>query len=168
MLPYDTYGGSTMPSFRTYDRSGFKVDLSPSGLRRFKLLEWLFPYLYGSIVEFKCKIEPKQKGNLPFDWILWRWDGIQKHEVGKGKGELPMGNKMMKLNIGYLSVTGHHILDMRWGETVGSAEPYDIVANFTLMDRDIHTQKLVFIISSGFAGAIIGAIAAIIANLLLI
>jgi len=151
-----------MPSFKPYKHGiGFEVAISPKGVRRWKPIQWLTPYLYGSDVEFVVTPHPKQHCDLDYEWVLWRWDGANKHHVNKGKGRLRQENSSKEIYVGYLSLTGHYILDMRWGTDIENNKDYQLMVNFTVMDRDIHRMNLAFTLSSGTIGAILGALIAI-------
>jgi len=150
-----------MAVFRSYEKP--KVLLRPVGIRRCKLVSWYLPYLYGSDVEFEAIVKSNSKRNetLKYEWILRRWDGQQRFDVNSGNGGLPSTEKSKRINVGYLSVTGHHVLDMKWGKDLSTIQNYTIMANFTLMDRDVYTVNWIYNLSSGIIGAIIGALIAL-------
>lgn len=156
-----------MPVFRSYKYEtrdiGFEISMRPVGIRRCKFVRWYLPYLYGSDVEFEAvlKTNAKHREALQYDWTLFRWDGIRTNKVTSGDGEMSPTEKSRRINVGYLSVTGHHILEMRWGTDISAVEEPRSMVNFTLMDRDVYTVNWVYNLSSGIIGAIIGALIAL-------
>jgi len=156
-----------MAVFRKYnfgrkviDSSGVII-LNSTGIRRYKFFRWFLPYLYGSDVEFIMKTKTSVKDKIPYEWIIYRWDGHAKYEVDKGSGIYDPLIKYEKIYVGYLSPSGHYILDLRCGNDIANNETYTLMVNFTLMDRDIFTVNWMHNLTSGIFGAVIGAIIAI-------
>ena len=148
-----------MPAFRPVDYGDYKVSMKPSGIR-----QWFhnIPYLYGTNINFimTISVENKRKRmpRLEYEWALWRWDGNSKHRVNSGNGatDIPRSNKIsVPMSIGYLSLTGHYILDIQVAENLQNISRFEIIANFTLIDRDILTANLGIALLSGLIGAII-------------
>ena len=130
--------------------------------RRFPIIGWRIPYVYGSDIVFRVTPKQKPTGDKPllFTWVLSRWDGQNQFIVNQDGGEFDKGKNSKKIDVGYLSITGHHILDMRWGEDI-SNKKNQIMVNFTLLDRDTYAVNWIFNLTSGILGAIIGAVIAL-------
>ena len=156
-----------MPKFKKYiykgtSDSGFGVDIKPTGIRRFPLVQWFLPYMYGTDIEFEIAV--KDRASIPRS-LKYNWGVVKSGEwVRKnwGEGEISIGVKSIKINVGYFSITGHHILKMKWDEDINSGSEGQDVVNFTIMDRDIYIVNWMHNLSSGIIGAIIGAIIALI------
>jgi hypothetical protein len=156
-----------MPAFHKYygeyNGEHFTISIGPIGIRRCKLCLWLAPYLYGSDIELEVSIKNKRSKAVPYEWRLSGRDGQQSWWVSQHKkGELLPNEKHKIVNVGNLFRIGQHSLQMRWGGDIANEKSYTQMAEFTLMDRDIHALKWALILVSGLVGLIIGLIPLII------
>lgn len=168
MFPHSSEKGESMATTcRTHKftvsggTSNYELQVEPIGVRKCKLVDWFFPYLYGSEVQFRLKINPTPQHNISFKWFLKRWNGeqvIPVNDSGEKAGEIQKGNRTLTLDVGYLSITGHHMLSVKLGDELPDKEP-TLVANFTIVDRTIYYLNWLQILGTGLIGGIIGALA---------
>ena len=154
-----------MPVFREYEGSNWTVRIYP--YNKVRRLAKSFPYFYGSYVSFMMRIKGQRRGKgisaTKYEWQLWRWDVNTKERVKNGHGEFPRppkGKIKKKLDMGYISIPGQYILDMRFQETTDGKEgvcSFEQAATFTVLDRDLFSAQWLSIIIGGAIGAVIGS-----------
>jgi hypothetical protein len=146
-----------LPKFRRYNSSNYSISIKPVGFRR----GWpfhIFPYPYGSDVEFDVVIKNNVNKAIPYEWRLSRWDGQRGYYESKDNyGELCPNEKHKVIYVGNLFKPGQYSLQMRWGMDIASKGSWELMAAFTIIDRDILALNWALALIGVIIGGIVGA-----------
>jgi hypothetical protein len=147
-----------MPVFRTYNRTNYSTSIRPVGVRRCWPLG-LFPYWYGSDVKFEVGVKSRTTKALPYQWRLSMLSGQGAHWVSQNNnGVLRPNEKYKVIYVGNLFRPGQYSLQMRWGDDIANEKNWELMAAFTIIDRDIQALNWALALIGIIVGAIVGAL----------
>jgi len=140
-----------MPVYQPNIWGDYKARVKPVGLRRFISS---IPYLYGTQLKYYLTINnySLEKVELHYNWVLRRL--IDQHSIivvqDRGNISVPAkGKNKQFLDVGYLTYTGDYIFDMRFA----GQKQDQIMARFTLLDRDVYMVRWYLVLVGAVCGA---------------
>jgi hypothetical protein len=146
-----------MPKCNTLYWENFKLRIRPLGWRNI-LRFW--PYLSGSKIEFKISISTKNKIKDTFHYFrdVSRWDGqkeiVNVCEPYQHEHKVPETD-YSEIFTENLTIPGQYIIRAHLHHAIESSKR-QVIANFTVFERDQYTTKWIIPIVTAVIGIILG------------
>lgn len=134
-----------MPVYHDFIWKDYEVSVRPTGWRRaFPCV----PYLNGTNINLATTVnnQTNKKRKFLYTWVLYRWDGknqIQQKADDKWFDSNPKSKIRDKLDIPYLSIPDHYYIHASlYDKQSDSRSSWQVVANFTLLPRDMFVLRV--------------------------